>query len=199
MQFAGKPQAGNGTLIAYVHDNNISAEIGIDMCHPGVKNFTLIGNNINGINMSINTNGSFNKTSDGGIYLYNNTINGDMSADFISSITEAIGNDGTGAYNTPSINSKNLLGSAVEILGDTVENNRFVNGDFSDELEGWEITEYNKPPYDAGILIPSSNASPQIQDDDDEHGNYLNFNANMSSNYVFISQNIDLSDVESIS
>ena len=121
MQFAGKPQAGNGTLIANLHDNNISAEVGIYMCHPGVLNFTLTGNKITGTNMSIDTNGSFSKTSDGGIYLYNNTINGNMSTDFINSITEAIGNDGTGAYNTPSINSRNLLGSAVEeIIGDAV-------------------------------------------------------------------------------
>ena len=98
MQF-GKAKNANGTLIAYVHDNNISAEIGIDMCHPGVVNFTLARNSINGTNMSIDTNGSFAKTSDGGIYLYNNTLNGDVCLDFIGSITEAIGNDGTGAYN----------------------------------------------------------------------------------------------------
>ena len=209
MQFAGKPQASNGTLIANVHDNNISAIIGIYMCHPGVLNFTLTKNTITGTNMSIDTNGSFSKTFDGGIYLYNNTINGNMSADFICSITEAIGNDGTGAYNTPSSNSRNLLGSAVEeiiedgveeIIEDGIENNIFVNGDFSNEMDGWNITAYYPDYYwNSNYNNPYGFTPSFVQDADEEHNYCFDLNINSTTKYyMFTQDNINLTNVPEI-
>ena len=92
------------------------------------------------------------------------------------------------------------MGSAVEeIIDDADDSNAFVNGDFSDELTGWTIKKYIKDPYNAGIEIESGSTNPQIENEEGEHGYYVNLKSNASGDYVFFTQSVDLTDVEYIS
>ena len=220
MQFAGKPQASNGTLIADIHDNDISTEIGIDMFHPGVSNLTLTRNNITGTNMSIDTNGSFSKTANGGIYLYNNTLNGIMSDVFIGNITEAFGNDGANAYNNASNDNEDLLFEPIilkskSILMDVNDNNIFENGDFNnpestgDTIVGWtlkmaaaNIWWMMYPNGQSQVKDPFGNAIRFEYDTENQDGKISllsGSSATIPYIYWFIQENVNLTDVEYIS